>query len=275
MSVELLDQLHSIAREAGDAIAKLYHSGFDVDYKSPGDPVTSADTLANALIIERLSELAPDVPVVAEESSAEEYTAFSSKERIFFVDPIDGTRDFIKRNGEFVVMIGLVEEEHASLGVVLAPATGEAWLGSTKDGAWKVSADGRRQAIQPSSKATLEDSVMVASRSRSSAAAQRATQLLGVQEVKPLGSAGLKGSWVADGSADLYLSPGVAGMRWDACAIDAIVNAAGGRFSDIAGQAIDYRSADLANRGGLLATNGPLHDLALDRLAELRTQEPG
>ncbi len=275
MTLALLAQLHGVAQEAGHLIYQLYGEGFDVDYKAPDDPVTSADKAANALIISRLSGLHPDIPIVAEESAPESYEKFRDAERVFFVDPIDGTRDFVKRNGEFVVMIGLLEQERPSLGVVLAPVTGEAWLGCVGTGAWHATADGTRTEIRPSRVTSLDQALMVASRSHAREATRRATQHLGIREVRALGSAGLKGAHVATGEADLYLSPGLAGKRWDACAIDAIVNAAGGRFSDAHGDPLDYRDPDLTNRRGLLASNALLHDAALAKLSRLRESAKG
>src|SRR5690606_10408540 len=104
-----LEQMIAIAAEAAELVASIYDKPFSVDYKGPADPVTEADRRANALICARLAAAFPGVPIVAEESPEEQWQHFRASERVFFVDPVDGTREFVARNGEFVVMIGLVE----------------------------------------------------------------------------------------------------------------------------------------------------------------------
>ena len=109
MSESLVETLDGVAREAALLIREVYRTAFRVDFKGPRDPVTEADRGANALICERLSALFPDVPIVAEESDPQSFAGFRSAERIFFVDPLDGTREFVAKNGQFVVMIGYVD----------------------------------------------------------------------------------------------------------------------------------------------------------------------
>jgi 3'(2'), 5'-bisphosphate nucleotidase len=223
---------------------------------------------ANELICRRLSETFPGVPVVAEESDPETFAAYRTAERIFFVDPLDGTAEFVDRNGEFVVMIGLVEGEAATIGVVAAPAKRLAWVGALGQGAWVVSEAGRTR-IGVSDTASLSAARVVASRSHRSPSLERCLSRMGGRELATVGSAGLKGAEIASGRADVYLAPGRAGKRWDACAVDAIVSAAGGRYTDGSGKPFDYRADNLANETGLVATNGKLHGLVLDVLAEL------
>jgi 3'(2'), 5'-bisphosphate nucleotidase len=263
-----LDSLLAIARDAAQAIMEVYGRSFEVDYKAPDDPVTEADRRANALICERLAVAFPSVPVVAEESAPEHYAGFREHHRILFVDPVDGTREFVDRNGEFVVMIGLVEGERARCGVVLAPTTGVAWCGEVGKGAYRVSEGGQLQPLSVSGCEARQAARLVASRTHRSIAVQRALDRLGVAEIRALGSAGLKGAAVAAGEADLYVAPGYAGMLWDACAIDALVTSAGGAFSDTFGAAIDYRG-ELDNRRGLLATNGRLHAGLVELITQL------
>lgn len=274
MTNTLLGQLLEVARNAAQIISEHYEAGFKVEYKGPNDPVTSADRAANSLIVAQLSELLPGTPIVAEESDPATFASYPTAERILFVDPLDGTKDFIRGNGEFAVMIGLYEEQRAQLGIVFAPATGEAWIGSVDEGAWRISKDGVPTRVSPTVTGQLGQADLLVSRSRSPEGIRKATDILGVASVTPLGSAGLKGARIADGTSDVYLSPGFAGKRWDACAIDAIVTAAGGRFADSHGRPLNYRDTDLANRSGLLASNASLFDAALERLAVYRTRQP-
>jgi 3'(2'), 5'-bisphosphate nucleotidase len=117
--------------------------------------------------------------------------------------------------------------------------------------------------------AQLSDAAFVASRSHRSAELDEALALLGGRETRTVGSAGLKGAEVASGGAEGYVAPGTVGKRWDACAIDALVRAAGGRFTDAHGRAFDYRSERLSNDDGIVATNGLIHDAVLARLTHL------
>jgi len=265
-----LEILIEIAGEAAQVIREVYSSPFSVDWKAPRDPVTDADRRANQLICDRLTARFPGVPVVAEESDPDTFAGYREAPQIFFVDPLDGTREFVDKNGEFVVMIGLLDGQDATLGVIHAPATELAWAGRVGHGAFRIAADGSREAILPSNVHELADARVVASRSHRNQALERALALLGVRDSIALGSAGLKAAVVADGSAEAFVAPGYAGKRWDACAADALVRAAGGRVSDAFGDAIDYRGPSLSNDRGLLLTNGLLHEALLERLRGIR-----
>jgi len=109
MTPEELATLVGIAAEAAEVVSEVYKRPFNVEYKGPRDPVTEADKLANELICNRLALAFPGVPIVAEESPPERFANFRDSERVFFVDPVDGTREFVLKNGEFVVMIGVLE----------------------------------------------------------------------------------------------------------------------------------------------------------------------
>jgi 3'(2'), 5'-bisphosphate nucleotidase len=153
--------------------------------------------------------------------------------------------------------------------VVHAPAQNRAWLGEVGHGASRIDPDGSRHSIRCSSLNELGAATMVASRSHRSASLLKAKSLMGVSRWLELGSAGLKAAAVATGEADAYIAPRRAGKRWDACAPDAIVTAAGGCFTDQIGEPIDYRGASLSNERGFIATNGFLHDAVVERLASI------
>jgi 3'(2'), 5'-bisphosphate nucleotidase len=267
MNPRELDELVAIARDAGEIITRVYAGAFTVDYKAPSDPVTEADRRANDLICERLAAAFPGSPIVAEESAPETFLGFETGARVFFVDPLDGTREFVARNGQFVVMIGVVEGEHASAGVVHAPATGTTWYGLVGLGAARWAAGANPEPIRVSDVASPELSTVVSSRSQRSDTLQRALDSLGARQHLAVGSAGLKGAQVADGTADAYLSIGRSGKLWDACAVDALVHAAGGLFTDTRGERLDYRSTDISLKSGILACNERLHASLLERLA--------
>lgn len=261
-----LEILCSIASEAGQAIREIYARGFEVEYKSPGDPVTEADKAANELICRRLSVEFPDAALVAEESPEEAYGDYRQRERVFFVDPLDGTREFVARNGQFVVMIGLLVQDAVRLGVVHAPATGTTWYGAPGLGAFRRDSDGTEQAIAVGSVDEPRAARITISRSRRSEHLNAALRAISPRVIAPMGSAGLKGAQVAEAGADAYLAVGAAGKHWDACAMDAIVSAAGGRVSDVRGRALDYRGPSMELEHGLLVANPALHAALLSRL---------
>jgi 3'(2'), 5'-bisphosphate nucleotidase len=263
MSRDELDRLGQIARDAGQAIMRIYSGAFHVDYKEPGDPVTDADREANTLICARLTTEFPDAAIVAEESLASSYSGYRDVARVFFVDPLDGTREFVARNGEFVVMIGLLIDTRPTLGVIYAPATGTLWCGARGIGAYRIEADGQKRPIQVGDVSEPSAATITVSRSRRSERLNRALREIAPRLVQPMGSAGLKGSHVAENSADAYLAIGPAGKHWDACAMDAIVSAAGGQVTDAEGRALDYRSPELELQHGILAANPTLHQALL------------
>jgi 3'(2'), 5'-bisphosphate nucleotidase len=152
-------------------------------------------------------------------------------------------------------------------GVVHAPASGLTWAGEAGHGAWEVDADGHWEGVQVSTADTLAAARVVASRSHRGPRLSAALAALGARAVRAMGSAGLKGAEVARGSAEVYVDPGSGTKRWDACAVDALVTAAGGRVSDLTGAPIDYRGRSLGNEHGLVVSNGRLHEEVLGRLA--------
>jgi 3'(2'), 5'-bisphosphate nucleotidase len=253
------------AREAAAVILRVYADPFEVEWKAKDDPVTVADKEANALLCDRLGRAFPGVPLVAEESDPAAYADFGAAERAWFIDPLDGTREFVARNGEFAVMVGLAEGGRATVGVIVAPAWGRAFVGVVGEGAWEVGPDGAPREIHVSARQELAGASFVVSRSR--APEKLAAFIAGVGG-KPMahGSSGLKGALVATGEADVYLQPGRAGMRWDACATDALVRAAGGTLTETAGADLDYRNGEIGNLRGMIAANGRLHRAVIDAM---------
>jgi 3'(2'), 5'-bisphosphate nucleotidase len=270
-----LEEVLRIGRLAAARVSAVYATPFTVELKGPNDPVTRADREANELICAALAASFPGDAVIAEESVPEdpaEVARLVARPRVWFVDPLDGTREFADRNGEFAVMIGLAEHGRAALGVLVLPATGEALAGRTGRvgaAAFCENADGARGPLHVSGVADPRAATMMVSRSHRPAVAEEVASGLGVSRLLPCGSVGVKVSRIVTGAADLYVHGGAGAKRWDTCAPEAVLVAAGGRFSDLAGAPIDYASADLRVRTGIVATNGALHDavLALTRRA--------
>jgi 3'(2'), 5'-bisphosphate nucleotidase len=254
------------ATEAAEIIMRIYATPFRVEYKAKDDPVTAADREANALLCDRLAKAFPGLPIVAEESDAASYAGFATAEAAWFVDPLDGTREFVARNGEFTVMVGLAERGKAIVGVVVAPALGRTFVGVSGEGAWELDASGLRSLVSVSACAALAEASVVVSRSRATGGLVKVIDAMGPRTTSRCGSSGLKGALIAVGEHDVYLQTGRAGLLWDACATDALVQAAGGRCTDAEGNPFDYAAEDLVNRRGLVATNGRLHDAVLEKL---------
>ncbi len=270
----LLRDVLSIARRASAVVMRVYAAPFDVDFKTKDDPVTRADREANALICAALQADFPGIPVVAEESDPASYAGYGSAPAAWFVDPLDGTRDFIKHNGEFAVMIGLAEGGEPTVGVVVCPAVGRAFIGAKGAGAFEVADDGSRRRVHTSAAATLGEAELIVSRSHRSGELEDRAQELGFRKLTRCGSAGVKGTRIATGEADVYAQPGRAGALWDTCAPEALVRAAGGRVTDGSGRTIDYATRELPNAHGFVASNGLVHDEVIALIARLAPPSP-
>lgn len=228
-----LDTLHAIeqiARQAGAAILEVYGSDFEVRGKDDASPVTAADERGEAIILAGLRKLAPAIPIVAEEEVAA--GRIPEVGRVFWlVDPLDGTKEFIRRNGEFTVNIALIVDGRPVLGAVFAPALDRMFLGAEGAGAW-VEENGIRRPLA-CRRAPAEGLTVVASRSHGDAAALDA--FLAGRPVARTRSAGssLKLCLVASGEADVYPRLGRT-MEWDIAAGHAVLAAAGGRIETVA-----------------------------------------
>lgn len=240
----LLAAVSDVVRQAGDAVLAVYHTDFEVRGKADASPVTEADERAEALITPALQALLPGVPVVAEEAVANGDQP-EVAEVFWLVDPLDGTKEFISRNGEFTVNVALVVAGRPVLGVVLAPALGCLYAGAQGLGAWRQQTGGTRQpiAVRPS---PAEGMTVVASRSHGDAAALEA--FLEGRRVAALKNAGssLKLCLVAAGEADCYPRLGRT-MEWDIAAGHAVLQAAGGAAQTLAGLPLHYGKPGFEN----------------------------
>ncbi len=241
-----------LAREAGALLLDAYGTDVDVRYKSADDPVTDADTHVNAFLVGRLRETFPGDGIVAEETPDTGARAASS--RVWYVDPLDGTKEFLAKNGEFSVMIGLAIDGEARLGVVFQPTTGKLYRGVVDEGAFLEEGDETR-VLRPSDTRDPKEMRLAVSRSHRSEATTALVERLGVKAELPCGSVGLKVGLIAERAADLYVHFSTKTSAWDVCAPEAILRAAGGIFVDLAGRSIRYERGEIANHRGILASN--------------------
>lgn len=245
-----LEKLEAIARDAGAGILSVYESeDFDVESKGDGSPLTKADRMSHDIIVDGLRELTPEIPIVSEESAKDEMESRLSWDTFWLVDPLDGTKEFIKRNGEFTVNIALIHDGSPVYGVVYAPVLDSCFFGGTDYGAWRV--DGGDAARQEIAVANKSDGVMtvVASRSHRGEAVEafiaKLTQRFGEPEVRSMGSS-LKICLVATGEADVYPRLGPT-CEWDTAAAHAVVLGAGGNVTNACGQPLAYNKQNILN----------------------------
>ena len=241
----LLPQLVALAERAGQVILEHYQGRIEVRAKADASPVTAADEAAEAVILEGLDQLSPEIPVVAEEKVAAGDIPELEGQPFWLVDPLDGTKEFLSKNGEFTVNIALIDGDRPVLGVVLAPALGKAWWGAAGEGAW-VRSDGDAEQIAVR-KAPERGLVAVASRSHADAETEAFLDEAGVAERISAGSS-LKFCLIAEGKADLYPRFGTT-MEWDTAAGHAVLLAAGGRVTTRDGQPFTYRKPHFRNPG--------------------------
>lgn len=243
----LLEAVADIARRAGGEILDVYAGGaaMEVDYKADASPLTAADLRANALILRALAALTPHVPILSEESVLPPFAVRSAWQEYWLIDPLDGTKEFVSRNGEFTVNIALMRDGVPVLGVVHAPVPGTTWLGLPGAGAWKCESGAPWQSIHsaPLSSARLR---AVASRRHGSVAQDALLARLGhhFQEVVLVNrGSSLKFCLLAEGSADFYprLAPT---SEWDTAAAQAVLVAAGGKVLREDLQALRYNTRD-------------------------------
>jgi 3'(2'), 5'-bisphosphate nucleotidase len=239
--LHLLEPLAALARRAGDAVMDVYASDFAVQCKDDDSPVTAADLAAQRVIVEGLAAFAEVLPVVSEEATAAHWHERRQWQRYWLVDPLDGTREFIKRNGEFTVNIALIDGHDTVASVVLAPASGDGYLAARGAGAFRQqAAGGPLTRIRARSKA--QPPLLAGSRSHGLGRMAGMLEPLGAYDTFALGSS-LKFCVIARGDADAYLRLGPT-CEWDTAAGQCVLEEAGGSVIDLAGERMRYNTRD-------------------------------
>jgi 3'(2'), 5'-bisphosphate nucleotidase len=240
----LLPQILSVSERAGAAILEVYgQKDFGTTYKENHSPLTRADMAAHHLIVSELSKIEPRLPVLSEESKDVPYEERRGWTRFWLVDPLDGTKEFIKRNDEFTVNIALIDGSAPVLGVLHAPALGETYYAVKGSGAFKRM-DGKESPIRVLGYAggTLK---VAGSRSHGKETLEAFLSRVGPTECINVGSA-LKFGRIAEGAAHIYPRWGTT-MEWDTAAGQCVVEAAGGTVTDLSGRPLRYNKPDLRN----------------------------
>lgn len=260
-----------LAREAGEVILRIYATDFPVDYKAKDDPVTEADRLASRVIVEGLRRDFPNDMVVSEVEPIS--TLASVPDRVWYVDPLDGTQEFIKRNGEFAVMIGLAVDGRPRVGVVFRPVTAELFVGIVGQGAWLGTNEGKGP-LRVSGEIDPSRLRLVASRSHRDHRVDEVRRRLGISEESRIGSVGIKVGLLVTRQAEVYVEPSSMTKAWDSCAPEAILHAGGGRMTDLEGAPLRYVPSDVRNWKGLVATNEACHDRVISECASVIRECP-
>lgn len=240
--------LTGVARAAGAAAMAHYGRAASVA-KADSSPVTDADYASNAVLVDGIRRLCPGDAILSEESqdSPDRLVA----RRVWIVDPLDGTREFLAQNGEFSVMLGLVEDGEPVVGIVYLPAGDVLYSAWSGGGAWVERGD-RRVALQ---REAMDGGSLrlVGSRSHADPLLTRMQAALGITDVLPCGSVGVKCGRIAEGSRDVYLHPVPYLKEWDTCAPEAILRAAGGEITDCRGDRLRYNKANPTQPHGIVA----------------------
>lgn len=253
---EVLETVKDITLEAGRRIVEIYSKDFSVDYKADQSPITEADQISNAFIVQTLSSKYPECAILAEES--QDNPDRLKNQWCFIIDPLDGTKEFVKKNGEFTVNVALAFCGKPVLGVIGIPVTGEVYYAAKGMGAF-YEKDGQTKKITVSTR--TEDIRMMVSRSHRSDKLEALIRKNGINHIVSVGSA-IKGCLIARGDAEVYYRFGHT-MEWDTAAMQCIVEEAGGVFRQMDDSEMTYNRVNSLNEKGFYIINHPSNRLTL------------
>ncbi len=261
-----LEFARKLAKEASTIVKTFYIGSSDVEYKNGDEPVTEADRSANQHIVTRVSKAYPDDGILSEESKDD--LSRLDKERVWIIDPLDGTKEFIARNGEFSIMIGLAINGVPVMGVIMQPEANLVYLGIRGEGAW-LEEDGERIELHVSDTTKTSQMTLVSSRSHRQQITDQMRSSMRITSERVSGSVGLKVGLISRKLADLYLHPSPGCKEWDLCAPQAVVEAAGGKMTDCWGNELRYNKRDVRAHNGLVASNDQIHEMIVRKVAQI------
>ncbi len=235
--MDLMQELVAIAREAGKAILDIYQRDFEVSIKDDDSPLTQADLASHRVIRDALRRLTPSVPLMSEESAAIPFAERGAWREFWLIDPLDGTKEFINRNGEFTVNIALIRDHYPAIGVVHVPVQGLDYFGSRDVGCFRQKGEAHPESISVRIPAASPP-IVVGSRSHANPDTARRLAAIGPHQMVSMGSS-LKFCLVAEGKADFYPRFGPT-SEWDTAAAQAVVEAAGGAVVTLDGERLAY-----------------------------------
>ena len=260
-----------LGRAAGAILLAHYNSPFLVEQKVNAlqemEEVTAADREANDLIVRRLGAEFPDDGILAEESVDTEERL--NKQRVWLIDPMDGTKNFVQRDGDFAVQIGLAVAGEPVVGVVYQPVRDLLYRAVRGEGAWRENKGENGERMSVSNRTTPGEMVLASSRSHRSPRMELVVSAFGFKDETRRGSVGVKIGLIAEQHADLYLHLSPSTKQWDTCAPEIVLTEAGGRLTDLFGQPLGYNAVRIDNRNGVVATNGVAHEMVIENLKPL------
>ena len=262
--VEVAERL---ASEAGELVMKFHGKKLDVDRKTGDEPVTVADRESSALIVSGLRAEFPDDVVISEENADDLRRLTAS--RVWYVDPIDGTKDFIRGEDGFCVMIGLCIDHRPKVGVIFQPVHRRLISAAPGAGTWLMAPDALPRRANVSKIDDVADIRLVASRSHRDETIDRVKSALGISNELNIGSVGLKLGTIALGERDLYVSPTSKTSSWDTAGPEALLLEAGGLLTHTKGALLRYDTPEIHHTRGLLASNRLVHDAVVSKLGFL------
>ena len=255
LNEQLISSTVEIAKLAGEGITEIYNSDFDYQLKKDLSPITAADNLSHNIITERLKILTPEIPILSEESCDIPYKIRANWTKYWLVDPLDGTKEFIKRNGEFTVNIALIENNTPIFGVIHLPVTSETYWGSQVNGSFYSSGNNDVKEIRVSE--NHQNPIrLVASRSHPSEMLNSLLKKIVDYEIIEVGSS-IKFCLIASGQADLYPRFGLT-SEWDTAAGEAIARFAGGHVMTANGDSMNYNQKEDYLNPNCIVANGKI-----------------
>lgn len=260
----------ALAREAGAAILEFYERPLVIEQKNEfndREPVTQADRVANELIVNALCKEFPSDGILAEESVDTAHRL--DKNRVWMIDPLDGTNGFIDGNGDFAVQIGLTEEGECVLGVVYQPLPGVLYRAVRGQGAWIERPQQAPEQASVSSQTELAQMRLAVSRSHRSPRMDKVVRAFKVKEEVQRGSVGIKVGLIVEQQCDLYVHLSSRTKQWDTCAPEVILSEAGGCLTDLFGRRLVYNLSEVQNLNGIVASNSVAHESIINALGPL------
>lgn len=272
MLTKELETAIAAARKAGETVLNYYSRNIIEEEKLGADnysePVTAADRAASRVIVEDLRTSFPTDAILSEEEK-DDAGARTLKRRVWIIDPIDGTRGFINRDGDFAIQIGLADDGEPVLGVVYIPVYDVLYYASKGSGAFAVAAGGDPTAVYTSTKTDFTTMSIATSRDHRSPRATRINQFFGIKNEERRGSIGIKVGLIVEQKCDLYINLSPRTKFWDTCGPQMILEEAGGALTDMFGERIRYDIEDVQNNWGVIASNGISHDAIIEKLRPL------
>jgi 3'(2'), 5'-bisphosphate nucleotidase len=248
--------------KAGEKVLEVYETDFSTEKKDDDSPITQADIESNKILKEVLGETG--ITILSEEDVDDKKRL--SEEKIWIIDPLDGTTDFVNRTGEFTIMVGLVEKQKSILGLIYWPIKKKMYLAESGKGAFRH--DEEWEKIETTMMSEMQNCQALVSRHHLSEKEKKLLDEMEISVVTEMGSS-LKVTEIASGKAEVFVTTTNKMKQWDTCASNCIISEAGGKMTDMSGEGLLYNTESVNHENGILVTNGLIHQDALDAISRL------